>query len=131
MANACFRCKERIDSGKTFCGACREEVSLEFSYNRESRMWVVVAVGSVLQLVLVLSEIPVITFPLSLVLAYALLKDAGNLRRRDDSDWSPSKWGYRVLAGLLFFVVTGPLIAGYHLSRRHSAVGLRLRRYAE
>lgn len=152
MANACFRCQERIDSGKTFCGSCRQQVSLDFSYTRESRAWTLVAGSLALQVlfgvvVLVRATVPgmadnpvvgtamllvsALVMPSIFLMPYGLLKDAGHLRRRDDTDWNPSKWGYWALAFLALFVLPGVPIAVYHLYRRWRTVGLRLRQYAE
>lgn len=150
MANACFRCKERIESGRTFCGACREEVSLDFSYTRESRAWVLVAGSLAVQVLLgalsiVREAVPgmadstviavatllisILGLPTGFVMAYGLVKDADHLRRRDDTDWNPSKWGYWAFAALALFVLPGVPIAVYHLYRRWATVGLSWRRY--
>lgn len=155
MANACFRCKARIDSGRTFCEACREEVSLDFSYTAESRTWVAIAVLPVLQVLLLagaaaaavltagpgdalatragagLAAASPFAFLLSVILAYALLKDASHVSARADTDWEPSGWAYYPLAGLTLLVLPAPFVAAYHLSRRKAAIGLRLRRWDE
>ncbi len=154
MTNACFRCKEPIESGRTFCGACREGVSLEFSYTRESRAWLLVAVGAALQVLLIvgstaatvysnpggpLAEVlgvglaagSAMAFLVSPVVAYGLLKDAQHVEARADADWNPSNWAYYAFAALSMFVLPSPFVAAYHLRKRRAAIGLRVRRYEE
>lgn len=145
MANACFRCKSPIDAGETFCRGCRGQVSLDFAYTRESRLWLVVAVAPVLALLVVggtvvraalqgpvdasIAVTLILAFPFAIAFAYALYRDCQHLQRRDDAGWAPSKWNYAVLAfASIALIVPMFLIAPYHLYRRKRSVGLALRR---
>lgn len=142
MPNACFRCRASIDSGETFCGSCRHEVDLDFGVEQTSRTWMIVAIvpalvpglfvietalssvvgGSYTFLTVMVSLGSVILF------GYALYADAGHVRRREDSDWTPNRWAYAAMAvlGPLLFVPIYP-IAVYHLYRRKRAIGLSIR----
>lgn len=149
MSNACFRCKAPIDSGATFCAGCRTEASLEFPYERDTRLWVVVAAAPVLVLLagglaaaaLVVEAVPdalavgsTATWPIAWAFAYALYRDCQHVRRRDDvaTDWTPNEWAYAALA-VFTAVAVAPmfLAAPYHLYRRRSAIGLVLRTGAD
>lgn len=143
MANACFRCKSPIDSGETFCRGCRSQVSLDFAYTRESRLWLVVAVAPVLALAVasapfvygavtgvqtrVVWSLP--AYPLAFAFAYALYRDCQHVRRRADAAWTPSAWAYAALAVFsALLIVPMFLAAPYHLFRRERSIGLALRR---
>lgn len=143
MANACFRCKTPIDSGETFCRGCRSQVSLDFAYTRETRLWLVVAVAPVLALAVVGAPIvygavtgaqvsglwSLLAYPVAFAFAYALYRDCQHVRRRDDVDWTPSLWAYAVLAVFsALLIVPMFLAAPYHLFRRKRSIGLALRR---
>lgn len=147
MANACFRCKDSIPSGETFCGLCRGEVVLDFSPT-ESRTWFVVAAALALQgiffaagllvyllygsksLVIAAGGGLMLAWIPGIALAYALYRDAAHVRNRDDTDWNPSKWGYIVLisAGLLL-VVPVTVLGISHLRKRHNTIGLPHSKY--
>lgn len=146
MANACFRCKSAIPSRGTFCDDCRQRVSLDLSYTRHSRWWVVVAAAPVLlvsgaaALVLwgaVAGSVPTVVSALGMILGMSLLAafgcavyvDAKHVRRRDDTDWTPSLWAYAFLAFASTFLVVPMLPVGaYHLYKRKKEIGLHLER---
>jgi len=142
MPNACFRCRTSIDSGETFCRSCHREVDLDFDVERSSRTWLIVAVVPVLvpglfALEAALSSLvggslvfftAVLSLGSQVVFAYALYTDAGHVRRRADSDWTPNRWLYATMAVLsvLLFVPMYP-VAVYHLYRRKRTIGLPVR----
>lgn len=152
MANACFRCKDPIDSGQTFCAACDREISYEELFAeptvRGTNVWVLVAIPPVLAALSTVlwplplavdgtmgSAIEVVTgvimlsfFLSTFLMAYALLKDTEHIRNRTDTDWNPSKGTYWVLAFLSLWMLPAPFIALYYLYRRRSTVGLSLNR---
>lgn len=149
MGNACFRCKTPIASGGTFCEDCDQVVTpIEGQYTRESRLWVWVAalplwlllsIVAVPLLSLVLPAGPVsavstlatvLSLPLLFAFMWALVKDAEHVAARDDVDWEPSAWRYVVMSAscLLLVLVPVPFVAGYHLYRRYTTVGLPLGR---
>lgn len=145
MENACFRCKTPIGSGGTFCRECSREVSLEdLAYTHESRRWLVVALYPA-WLVLSVAVVPLSALVLPegtvtllttlsavasllglFAFAWALVTDAAHVRRHDDADWHPSRWGYWALAGVCVFglLLPVPFVAAYHLYRRHQTAGL-------
>lgn len=139
MANACFRCKTSIESGRTFCGGCRGEVSLEFPYTRDTRLWLLIAGLPVAVAVVAAADALLLggtglgvlgAYPLSLAFAFALYRDCEHVRRRDDraTDWTPSKWGYSALAfASMLLIVPMVVVAPYHLYRRKQSIGLVLR----
>ncbi len=149
MPNACFRCKVGIDSGETFCRDCRGDVSLDFSYTGNSRLWVLVAAVPVLQVLFVLGRIvwaavftggqvlwaglgaSFLAIPLSIVFGVVLLYDVRHVRRRDDTAWNPSDWTYLPLVAASVIVVFVPFVAAYHLYRREQAIGLSLSRTSD
>jgi hypothetical protein len=149
MANACFRCKQSIGSGDTFCTSCRSEVDLSFEYTQESRMWVAVGLIPVLILLSIAGSGALgalegqspgvatalgvtVAFPFAIIFSYALYRDFQHVSRRDDTDWNPSKWLYIVLAGLSIPLPVLPVLVGpYHLYKRKQTLGLALRRSKE
>lgn len=146
MSNACFRCKTAIPSGGTFCDDCGRRVSLDLSYTRHSRLWLVVAAAPVLLALLVVgrtllgavagSTPPVVSLfswlaGIVLVVAFgcAVYTDAKHVRRRDDTDWNPSLLVYAILAvGSVLMVVPTVPVGAYHLYKRKKEIGLHLGR---
>lgn len=144
MANACFRCKQSIQSGRTFCDGCRHEVDLDFSHTRESRTWAVLAGSVLLQILGVVAGVVwstvggggtgavlmgvFLAFPLALVAAVAIVLDAKHVRKRDDTEWSPSEWAVWGYAFAVFSMLFSVPATAYYLYRRRHEVGLSIRR---
>jgi len=76
--------------------------------------------------VVVTSLASLATLLLLFAFMWALVADAEHVREREDTDWNPSRWGYWGLAFVCLFglFLPVPFVAGYHLYRRYTTVGL-------
>ncbi|WP_181685967.1 hypothetical protein [Halorhabdus salina] len=139
MQNACFRCREPIPSGGTFCRDCQSKVSLSgAAVDDVSGWWLAVAGGSIgfvvaiaLTVVAVAVSLTAITMIATIVMVLSiggffigLYADMRFIQRRNDLEWSPSDWYLTVLLFCSLFLLTIPFVSVYYLYRRRQRIGL-------